>query len=718
MHNQTILDALFELTTHISSFEAHTYQRDVLKKIVSICGFSGGAILQIENYDRVFLSDYLAKEMPFTELELGDFLGNEWVAWHRDEGPYLNTFKGVSLVGVPFQSDVWGIFYSITSPSDAVIRALGLFAKSVAVWFQHARLLYETTPVPVPVNSDADQRLIALKKLYSIAEWDWNITTNECLISDAFISFFDHAKIKSNYMITDLYDFIGPKNTERFKACVAKVIDTRYQVLEEFKCPQLDGVTFHHIQILFDPIYDGTNLNRIMGFCRDKGRTHEADNHALHWFESDGLAQLPIVPLEWIVHANSSCEITMSIFHQDNLKEDVPRFTAELTKYLTQLFKESPYKGILNSAIQFPLFKYNYQLLAAQCPLDPLLWRGFLVIIKRATPQPANQLWLDTYQTSTAIRCTGVIEQLIDHGIPQYESLLTYLGQLMATSTHSLPWSDFLTQLTDAVADAPCPISIRPTIDETIQVPYAHWVISLVAHTLRPHYQADMAPVTIRLTHPSVIPSSNAQLIAANNAMQINVLIDHATLPNKFDLALLKLALAGSGLDMVVSHTKKGISYEFIMVVHTPDEPTLVRSQVLYEPTTLVTKKTALIIDDDDYNRQTLEVLFHTDGFRTITATQGKEALHLMDSLDIIDIIILDLRMPILDGFGVIHKLCEDPQFSHIPVVVVSANISPDTYTQLEKQGVDAVIEKPFDMDAFMQKVNELMEKRPKAIST
>jgi CheY-like chemotaxis protein len=224
--------------------------------------------------------------------------------------------------------------------------------------------------------------------------------------------------------------------------------------------------------------------------------------------------------------------------------------------------------------------------------------------------------------------------------------------------------------------------------------------------------------VTIRLTHPSVIPSSNAQLIAANNAMQINVLIDHATLPDKFDLALLKLALAGSGLDMVVSHTKKGISYEFIMVVHTPDEPTLVRSQVLYEPTTLVTKKTALIIDDDDYNRQTLEVLFHTDGFRTITATQGKEALHLMDSLDIIDIIILDLRMPILDGFGVIHKLCEDPQFSHIPVVVVSANISPDTYTQLEKQGVDAVIEKPFDMDAFMQKVNELMEKRPKAIST
>ena len=84
------------------------------------------------------------------------------------------------------------------------------------------------------------------------------------VISDAFIAFFDHAQIKPCYNIRDLYDLIGPDNKVRFKECIDKVVRTEYQVFEEFKCPQLDGVTYQHIQMLFDPIYEDGKLTRIL----------------------------------------------------------------------------------------------------------------------------------------------------------------------------------------------------------------------------------------------------------------------------------------------------------------------------------------------------------------------------------------------------------------------------------------------------------------------
>ena len=132
-------------------------------------------------------------------------------------------------------------------------------------------------------------------------------------------------------------------------------------------------------------------------------------------------------------------------------------------------------------------------------------------------------------------------------------------------------------------------------------------------------------------------------------------------------------------------------------------------SQNVYQPVEDARKKTVLIVDDDEYNTQTLEVLFHSDGFRTITATHGQHAIRLIDSLDIIDIIILDIRMPVLDGFGVLEYLKEADLLNKFPIMMLSANITPDVAERLRKYNVDAIVEKPFDMDELVGRVNRLI---------
>jgi CheY-like chemotaxis protein len=92
-----------------------------------------------------------------------------------------------------------------------------------------------------------------------------------------------------------------------------------------------------------------------------------------------------------------------------------------------------------------------------------------------------------------------------------------------------------------------------------------------------------------------------------------------------------------------------------------------------------------------------------------MSANHGQQALRLMDSVDGIDVIILDLRMPIMDGVGVLERMKE--RSNSIPVVVLSANITPNVSEQLRQYNVNAIIEKPFDMDELIGHVSQLIPK-------
>ncbi|MEI9966477.1 MAG: response regulator [Candidatus Moraniibacteriota bacterium] len=82
-------------------------------------------------------------------------------------------------------------------------------------------------------------------------------------------------------------------------------------------------------------------------------------------------------------------------------------------------------------------------------------------------------------------------------------------------------------------------------------------------------------------------------------------------------------------------------------------------------------KKKVCVIDDDDNIREIYQVSLKGADFEVVTAADGEQGLVVIKN-ERPDIILLDLQMPIMDGFEVLKKLDKDPELSRIPVVILS----------------------------------------------
>ncbi len=99
-----------------------------------------------------------------------------------------------------------------------------------------------------------------------------------------------------------------------------------------------------------------------------------------------------------------------------------------------------------------------------------------------------------------------------------------------------------------------------------------------------------------------------------------------------------------------------------------------------------------LIVDDDQDAREILGVMVKSMKYSYKTASEGASALEQI-RCDIPALILLDLMMPVMDGFSVLTKLRSDPRTRHIPVIVVTA-CSQDQINMLKLPGVRDVVQK------------------------
>ena len=102
-----------------------------------------------------------------------------------------------------------------------------------------------------------------------------------------------------------------------------------------------------------------------------------------------------------------------------------------------------------------------------------------------------------------------------------------------------------------------------------------------------------------------------------------------------------------------------------------------------------------LIVDDEARNRSLLEGMLHAFGYETISASSGLEALNNLDST--IDLVLLDMLMPEMDGFGVLHRIRENHDFADLPVIVVTALDSRNDRIRAIEHGANDFISKPID---------------------
>lgn len=112
-----------------------------------------------------------------------------------------------------------------------------------------------------------------------------------------------------------------------------------------------------------------------------------------------------------------------------------------------------------------------------------------------------------------------------------------------------------------------------------------------------------------------------------------------------------------------------------------------------------------LVVDDELAVRELLAVFLRSEGYEVVTAGDGRQALALLDG-NLPDVIVLDLLMPVMDGFTFRAKQLLSARLAHVPVVVLSATCEwDDVMHTLRPQ---ACLDKPFDLDELLGVVAEV----------
>lgn len=108
---------------------------------------------------------------------------------------------------------------------------------------------------------------------------------------------------------------------------------------------------------------------------------------------------------------------------------------------------------------------------------------------------------------------------------------------------------------------------------------------------------------------------------------------------------------------------------------------------------------TLLIVDDEPDIRLLVRTLLQGSDYRCLEAGDGAEALELLTTREDIDMVLLDIRMPGVDGFGVLERLDALHLLEQYDVVAFSAHAEPAVIERVTGHGVKAIIQKPFTAD-------------------
>ena len=124
-------------------------------------------------------------------------------------------------------------------------------------------------------------------------------------------------------------------------------------------------------------------------------------------------------------------------------------------------------------------------------------------------------------------------------------------------------------------------------------------------------------------------------------------------------------------------------------------------------------KKKILLVDDERDLVETMTFQLEAAGYEVISAYDGLEGLSKAKK-EKVDLMILDLMLPKMDGYKVCALLKKDSRYSNIPIMLFSARAQASDLKMGEEVNADAYVVKPFDSKALLVKIKELISARVK----
>ncbi len=119
--------------------------------------------------------------------------------------------------------------------------------------------------------------------------------------------------------------------------------------------------------------------------------------------------------------------------------------------------------------------------------------------------------------------------------------------------------------------------------------------------------------------------------------------------------------------------------------------------------------KRILIVDDEPNIVMTLEYTFKKNNFEVFIARDGQEALDIL-KVQLPDIIILDIMMPMVDGFATLEQIKKEERLKHCKVIFLSAKNKEKDIEKGLALGANLYVVKPFSVKKLVEQVNELIQ--------
>ncbi|MBC7878448.1 MAG: response regulator [Anaerolineales bacterium] len=119
-------------------------------------------------------------------------------------------------------------------------------------------------------------------------------------------------------------------------------------------------------------------------------------------------------------------------------------------------------------------------------------------------------------------------------------------------------------------------------------------------------------------------------------------------------------------------------------------------------------KGTILYVEDNPDNRNLIRRVLGADGYSVVDAVNAEQAIEKLEG-NHIDLVLMDINMPDMDGYTLTAKIKAIQKFTKIPIVAVTANVMRGDREKSLEAGCDGYIQKPIDIDTLAQQIERFI---------
>lgn len=118
--------------------------------------------------------------------------------------------------------------------------------------------------------------------------------------------------------------------------------------------------------------------------------------------------------------------------------------------------------------------------------------------------------------------------------------------------------------------------------------------------------------------------------------------------------------------------------------------------------------KTVLVVDDDEIMRSAIKRILDGEGYNVILAEDGLELSKVLETTRL-DMVLLDVNLPWVDGYELCKLIKSHPNFSEVPLIMVSARKAKEDVEKGFEAGANDYVTKPFDIDYMLGVINKML---------